>query len=69
MSDKNFPDVVREIHSRDTRYGKGAYYFIREALDHTLKVSEKKASRKAVTFLEMNYLKEFGNMPLSVLGP
>lgn len=46
MSDKNFPDVVREIHSRDTRYGKGAYYFIREALDHTLKVSEKKSQSK-----------------------
>ncbi len=41
MSDKNFPEVIREIHQKDTRYGKGAYYFIREALDHTLKNLEK----------------------------
>ena len=46
MSDKNFPEVVREIHSQDDRYGKGAYYFIREALDHTLKSTEKKESSK-----------------------
>ena len=41
MSDKNFPDVIREIHDQDNRFGKGAYYFIREALDHTLKCMEK----------------------------
>jgi len=41
MSDKNFPEVVGEIHHNDARYGKGAYYFIREALDHTLKSAEK----------------------------
>ncbi len=41
MSDKNFPDVIREIHAQDSRFGKGAYYFVREALDHTLKTMEK----------------------------
>ena len=41
MSDKNFPDVVKEIHQNDGRYGKGAYFFIREALDHTLKSLDK----------------------------
>ena len=41
MSDKNFPDVIHEIHAKDDRFGKGAYYFIREALDHTLKSMEK----------------------------
>ena len=29
----------------DPRYGKGAYYFIREALDHTLKNLEKNKSK------------------------
>ena len=24
MSDKNFPDVIREIHDQDNRFGKGA---------------------------------------------
>ena len=41
MSDKNFPEVIKEIHEQDDRFGKGAYYFIREALDHTLKSLEK----------------------------
>ena len=41
MSDKNFPEVIKEIHEQDDRFGKGAYYFIREALDHTLKSMDK----------------------------
>ena len=41
MSDKNFPEVIKEIHEQDDRFGKGAYYFIREARDHTLKSMEK----------------------------
>ena len=45
MSDKNFPEVIKEIHATDPRYGKGAYYFIREALDHTLKNLEKNKSK------------------------
>ena len=45
MSDKNFPQVVKEIHQKDDRYAKGAYFFIRDALDHTLK-SLDKISRK-----------------------
>lgn len=47
MSDKNFPDVIREIHNQDSRFGKGAYYFIREALDHTLKSLEKTSQGKS----------------------
>ncbi len=47
MSDKNFPEVIREIHGQDNRFGKGAYYFIREALDHTLKSLEKNKSGKS----------------------
>jgi len=46
MSDKNFPDVIREIHDQDNRFGNGAYYFIREALDHTLKSMEKNSQGK-----------------------
>ena len=36
MSDKDFTDVVNSIREQDSRYGKGAYYFVRQALDHTL---------------------------------
>ena len=45
MSDKNFPEVVKEIHRKDGRYAKGAYFFIREALDHTLKSLDKNARK------------------------
>ena len=45
MSEKNFPDVINQIHLKDDRYGKGAYYFIREALDHTLKNLEKNKTK------------------------
>ena len=30
-------EVIKEIHASDPRYDKGAYYFIREALDHILR--------------------------------
>lgn len=45
MSEKNFPEVINEIHTKDDRFGKGAYYFIREALDHTLKNLEKNKTK------------------------
>ena len=45
MSDKNFPEVINEIHHKDSRFGKGAYYFVREALDHTLKNLEKQKAK------------------------
>ncbi|MGJ3241910.1 MAG: Minf_1886 family protein [Opitutales bacterium] len=34
---KDFGDVVDLIRKEDPRYEKGAYYFVRQALDHTLK--------------------------------
>ena len=56
MSDKNFPDVIKEIHLKDQRYGKGAYFFIREALDHTLKsLEQKKPKNKGKTGLRRRY--------------
>ncbi|MDR2981383.1 MAG: hypothetical protein LBV12_03950 [Puniceicoccales bacterium] len=35
--DKTFSDAVDEIIERDPRYAKGAYYFVRMGLDHTVK--------------------------------
>jgi len=37
MSEKDFTDVVNSIREQDARFAKGAYYFVRQALDHTLK--------------------------------
>lgn len=37
MAEKNFNDVIAAIVREDSRYDKAAYYFVRQALDHTLK--------------------------------
>ena len=37
MSGKNFTEVVELIAKEDSRFEKGAYFFVRKALDHTLK--------------------------------
>ncbi len=37
MSGKDFSEVIDLIVREDTRYPKPAYYFVRKALDHTLK--------------------------------
>lgn len=37
MNGKDFSEVVRLILKEDGRYERGAYYFLREALDHTVK--------------------------------
>tara|TARA_B110000305_G_C19023703_1_gene440549 strand:- start:219 stop:632 length:414 start_codon:yes stop_codon:yes gene_type:complete len=36
MNGKDFPEVVKLIRKKDVRYEKGAYFFMRQALDHTL---------------------------------
>jgi uncharacterized repeat protein (TIGR04138 family) len=37
MSQISFSEVIEEMRAKDPRYGKGAYYFVRSALDYTLK--------------------------------
>jgi uncharacterized repeat protein (TIGR04138 family) len=37
MSTRDFSEVVDQIRKEDPRYEKGAYFFVRQALDHTLK--------------------------------
>ena len=46
MTEKNFPDIVKDIHADDNKFGKGAYFFVREALDHTLKSRNNSSSPK-----------------------
>lgn len=40
MNGKDFNEVVNLIVKDDPRYDKGAYHFVRQALDHTLKKSQ-----------------------------
>lgn len=37
MSGNNFGEVVASIRNKDTRFDKGAYFFVRQGLDHTIK--------------------------------
>lgn len=37
MSQKSYSDVIEEMRAKDPRYEKGSYYFVRSALDYTLK--------------------------------
>lgn len=75
MSDKNFPEVVKEIHDKDDRFGKGAYFFIREALDHTLKSMEKDrgknkghvSGRELLEGIRDYALDRFGPMALTLM--
>ena len=69
MSDKNFPDVIREIHEQDNRYGKGAYYFIREALDHTLKNMQKNKQGKGGHVSGIQLLEGIRDYALDKFGP
>ena len=47
MSGKNFHEVIQLIRKEDARYETGAYVFMRQALDHTLKgVLEKEQTEK-----------------------
>ena len=69
MSDKNFPDVIHEIHAKDDRFGKGAYYFIREALDHTLKSMEKSRGKNKGHVSGSELLEGIKDYALERFGP
>lgn len=51
MKHKDFAEVVQLIRKEDSRYEKGAYYFLRQALDHTVKKlrDDNRAERQHVT--------------------
>jgi uncharacterized repeat protein (TIGR04138 family) len=46
MQDVKFNEVVEQICKEDPRYDRRAYSFVREALDHTVKVIRKKQAEK-----------------------
>lgn len=47
MSNQNFEEVVEQICKDDQRFEKGAYYFVRQALDYTLKSLLKKGNLRS----------------------
>ena len=69
MSDKNFPEVIKEIHQKDKRYGKVAYLFIREALDHTLKSLDQKKLKNKGHVSGVELLEGIRDYALDRFGP
>ena len=75
MNDTTFQQAVAEICVRDPRYAEGSYFFLREALDFTVKALKKPAEgpERHVTGQELSEgirqyaLQEFGPMTLTVL--
>jgi len=75
MNDATFQQAVAEICVRDPRYAAESYYFLREALDFTVKTLKKPAEgpERHVTGKELTdgirqyVLREFGPMSLTVL--
>lgn len=79
MQDVEFASVVEQIRKEDPRYDKRAYFFLRNALDYTVKELRKKAGEKPtknqhVTGQELlegirHYaLDQFGPLTKTVLG-
>ena len=47
MSDLNFDEVIERIYEEDQRFEKGAYYFVRQALDYTLQSLREKGNQRS----------------------
>ncbi|MBL4576095.1 MAG: hypothetical protein JKY51_08365 [Opitutaceae bacterium] len=77
MDEKEFSEIVDLIRKEDDRFEKRAYYFLRDALDFTLKEQQKKRQRNQETGNHVNgedllkgirvyALDQFGPMVLTV---
>ncbi|MBO93504.1 MAG: hypothetical protein CMI32_01210 [Opitutales bacterium] len=69
MSDKDFIDVVNSIREQDSRYGKGAYYFVRQALDHALKHVKQEQSENNHHITGKELLEGIREFALDQYGP
>ena len=76
MQAASFEEAIEQIAAQDRRYHREAYFFLREALDHTHKITGKPPKKNAVRHVSgqelLNGLREyalqqFGPMTLTVL--
>lgn len=78
MNDPNrdFNEVIRTIRKEDPRYGRGAYFFLRQALDFSLKDMHKKgdldksnhlSGQQLLEGIRLYALDQFGPMTRTVL--
>lgn len=69
MSGKDFSEVVELIKNEDPRYDKGAYYFVRHGLDHTLKRLKDDAERQSNHVCGQELLSGIREYALEQYGP
>ena len=76
MQAASFEEAIEQIAAQDRRYHREAYFFLREALDHTHKITGKPPKKNAVRHVSgqelLNGIREyalqqFGPMTLTVL--
>lgn len=74
MQSVNFEEVLDQIVARDPRYSRDAYFFLREALDHTQKMAGRLkpgevhhvTGQELLTGIQAYALEQFGPMTLTV---
>ena len=73
---RDFNEVIRVIQKDDPRYAKGAYYFLRHALDYSLKTLHERgelnqtnhlSGQQLLDGIRLYAIQEFGPMARSVL--
>jgi uncharacterized repeat protein (TIGR04138 family) len=76
MQAPNFEETLEKILQSDRRYGRNAYVFVREALDHTQKTLEKSGKgevrhvtpRELLDGIRAYALQQYGPMALMILN-
>ena len=73
---RDFNEVIRAIRKDDPRYARGAYYFLRQALDYSLKEMGKKGAldqsnhlsgQQLLEGIRLYAIEQYGTMARSVL--
>jgi len=75
MTPANFEEGIDQILTQDTRYERDAYFFVREALDHTQRLVAKKGKdkirhvtgRELLEGIRAYGLEQYGPMTITVL--
>lgn len=69
MSGKDFSEVVNLVIKDDTRFSKGAYYFVRKALDYTVKELSEDKERSSHHVSGQELLEGIRKYALDQYGP
>ena len=73
MTEKNFPDIVKDIHADDSKFGKGAYFFVNKTILSNREIVQ--ATQRTGMYLEkiaegirLYALDRFGPMTMTLMN-